>query len=109
MGEFNRFVRGAQEFLGCVNSDKCIRDGMAMEFATAAEAAEMIEVVLKKNPDAYAAFRTRYTSNGRHVVSFGGTGMDGDPLSDPRKWRGKSPYDQLCDGIGLYFERQRIK
>ena len=109
MGEFNRYVFGAPQFVGCMRDEKCTQDGMKMEFATAKDAAAMIEEVLKVNPDAYAGFRARYTSRCRHVVYFGGTEMDGDPLTDPRKWRGQSVYEQICGGIGLYFERQRIK
>jgi hypothetical protein len=108
MGEFNRFVFGAPQFTSCVKDDKCLQEGMTMEFPTAATAAAMVKEVLKVNPDAYAAFRFRYASNGRHVISFGGTGLDGDTLCDPRKRGCKSVEDQLADGIGLYFERKRL-
>lgn len=109
MGDFNRFVFGAPQFTSCMKDEKCTRDGMTMEFTSTATAAATIKEVLKVNPDAYAGFRFRYASNGRHVVSFGGTGMDGDMLCDPRKRGCKSVEDQLADGIGMYFERQRLK
>lgn len=108
MGEFNKFVFGANDYIACSQNEECFRTGMTMEFSSTRTAAAMIKEVLKTNPDAYAGFRFRYNSSGRHVITFGGTGMDGDMFCDPRKRGCKSIEDQLADGIGLYFERKRL-
>ena len=107
MGEFNKFRFGAPQFVMCMEDENCMQEGMTMEFPTSTDAANVINEVLKKNPDAYTGFRVRYKNTGYFRLSFGGTSLDGQPLSDPSGWGAKTVKQQLADIANLYYEGQR--
>ena len=106
-GEANGFVRGANEFVRCLRDSECMLKGMHVEFHSTQEAATTINEVVKVLPDSWAAFRVQYR-RGLFGVTLGGPDASGDMLSDPRGWGAKPVYNQLCEMIGMHYERQRV-